>query len=111
VVVAIKKSDLYGSLWRSCDELRGGMDASQYKDYIVTMLFVTVSAFARVSEFGPLQGIYVLDGGFPFPRRSCARHSFDSPAETNLTFRRQVLTRVRLGIGGQDEVDQRSGRR
>jgi type I restriction enzyme M protein len=40
VVVALKKSDLYGSLWRSCDELRGGMDASQYKDYILTMLFV-----------------------------------------------------------------------
>jgi type I restriction enzyme M protein len=40
VVVALKKSDLYGSLWKSCDELRGGMDASQYKDYILTLLFV-----------------------------------------------------------------------
>jgi type I restriction enzyme M protein len=39
-VVAIKKSDLYSSLWASCDELRGGMDASQYKDYILTLLFV-----------------------------------------------------------------------
>jgi type I restriction enzyme M protein len=38
--VAIKKSDLYRSLWNSCDELRGGMDASQYKDYILTLLFV-----------------------------------------------------------------------
>jgi type I restriction enzyme M protein len=38
--LALKKSDLYSSLWRSCDELRGGMDASQYKDYILTLLFV-----------------------------------------------------------------------
>ena len=38
--MAIKKSDLYSSLWASCDELRGGMDASQYKDYILTLLFV-----------------------------------------------------------------------
>ncbi|MHB1342766.1 MAG: type I restriction-modification system subunit M [Thermoleophilia bacterium] len=38
--MALKKSDLYGSLWKSCDELRGGMDASQYKDYILTLLFV-----------------------------------------------------------------------
>jgi type I restriction enzyme M protein len=38
--MVLKKSDLYGSLWRSCDELRGGMDASQYKDYILTLLFV-----------------------------------------------------------------------
>src|SRR5215467_51726 len=38
--MALKKSDLYGSLWRSCDELRGGMDASQYKDYVLTLLFM-----------------------------------------------------------------------
>ncbi len=38
--MAIKKSELYSSLWASCDELRGGMDASQYKDYVLFMLFV-----------------------------------------------------------------------
>ena len=38
--MAIKKSELYSSLWKSCDELRGGMDASQYKDYILVLLFV-----------------------------------------------------------------------
>ncbi len=38
--MAIKKSELYSSLWRSCDELRGGMDASQYKDYVLVILFV-----------------------------------------------------------------------
>ena len=38
--MAIKKSELYSSLWRGCDELRGGMDASQYKDYVLVLLFV-----------------------------------------------------------------------
>ena len=38
--MAIKKSEIYSSLWKSCDELRGGMDASQYKDYVLTLLFV-----------------------------------------------------------------------
>ncbi|MBK8810457.1 MAG: type I restriction-modification system subunit M [Acidobacteria bacterium] len=38
--MAIKKSELYSSLWESCDQLRGGMDASQYKDYILVLLFV-----------------------------------------------------------------------
>ena len=38
--MAIKKSELYSKLWKSCDELRGGMDASQYKDYILILLFV-----------------------------------------------------------------------
>ncbi len=36
----IKKSDLYSSLWTACDSLRGGMDASQYKDYVLTLLFI-----------------------------------------------------------------------
>ena len=38
--MAPKKSDLYSSLWASCDELRGGMDASQYKDYVLVLLFI-----------------------------------------------------------------------
>ena len=38
--MAIKKSELYSSLWASCDELRGGMDASQYKDYVLLLLFI-----------------------------------------------------------------------
>ena len=38
--MAVKKTELYSSLWASCDKLRGGMDASQYKDYILTLLFV-----------------------------------------------------------------------
>ena len=38
--MAVKKSDLYSSLWSACDELRGGMDASQYKDYVLVLLFL-----------------------------------------------------------------------
>ncbi|NLY76609.1 MAG: SAM-dependent DNA methyltransferase, partial [Tissierellia bacterium] len=38
--MALKKSDLYSKIWQMCDELRGGMDASQYKDYVLTLLFV-----------------------------------------------------------------------
>ncbi len=51
--MAIKKSELYSSLWKSCDELRGGMDASQYKDYVLVILFIKyVSDKSKVdSEF------------------------------------------------------------
>src|SRR3954470_24871369 len=49
--VALRKSDLYSSLWASCDQLRGGMDATQYKDYILTLLFVKyVSDKAKASH-------------------------------------------------------------
>ena len=38
--MAVKKSELYSSIWKSCDELRGSMDASQYKDYVLALLFI-----------------------------------------------------------------------
>ena len=54
--MAIKKSELYSSLWASCDELRGGMDASQYKDYVLVMLFVKyVSDKYADVPFAPIQ--------------------------------------------------------
>jgi type I restriction enzyme M protein len=53
--MAIKKSDLYSSLWASCDELRGGMDASQYKDYVLFMLFIKYISdkYAESNDFSP----------------------------------------------------------
>lgn len=54
--MALKKSDLYASLWKSCDELRGGMDAGQYKDYILTLLFVKyVSDKAKADSDSPIE--------------------------------------------------------
>ena len=53
--MAIKKSDLYTSLWASCDELRGGMDASQYKDYVLFMLFIKYISdkYGNSDDFAP----------------------------------------------------------
>jgi len=57
--MAIKKSDLYSSLWASCDALRGGMDASQYKDYVLFMLFIKYVSdkYADSDDFAPLMVI------------------------------------------------------
>ena len=51
----LKKSDLYASLWASCDELRGGMDASQYKDYVLFMLFIKYVSdkYGSSNDFAP----------------------------------------------------------
>jgi len=53
--MAIKKSDLYSSIWASCDELRGGMDASQYKDYVLFMLFIKYISdkYGNSDDFAP----------------------------------------------------------
>ena len=69
--MAIKKSELYRSLWSSCDELRGGMDASQYKDYVLTLLFVKYvsdkyagkrNALIEVPEGGSFEDMVALKG-------------------------------------------------
>jgi type I restriction enzyme M protein len=51
----IKKSDLYSSLWASCDQLRGGMDATQYKDYVLFLLFIKYISdkYGNSSDFAP----------------------------------------------------------
>ena len=59
--MAIKKNELYASLWQSCDELRGGMDASQYKDYVLTLLFVKYVSDKYAGD--PYAVIVVPDGG------------------------------------------------
>ena len=53
--MAIKKSDLYSSLWASCDQLRGGMDASQYKDYVLFLLFIKYISdkYGNSDDFAP----------------------------------------------------------
>lgn len=54
--MGVKKSQLYSSLWQSCDELRGGMDASQYKDYVLVMLFVKYVSDKYAGQlFAPIQ--------------------------------------------------------
>lgn len=59
--MALKKTEIYSTLWASCDELRGGMDASQYKDYVLTMLFMKyVSDKFKGDTFGD---IVVPEGG------------------------------------------------
>ncbi|MDM8269878.1 type I restriction-modification system subunit M [Barnesiella viscericola] len=50
--MAVKKSELYSTLWKCCDELRGGMDASQYKDYVLVILFVKYISDKRRNDEG-----------------------------------------------------------
>jgi type I restriction enzyme M protein len=59
--MAIKKSQLYSSIWQSCDEMRGGMDASQYKDYVLVLLFVRYVSDKYADEKDAL--VVIPEGG------------------------------------------------
>lgn len=69
--MAIKKSELYSSLWASCDKLRGSMEPSQYKDYVLVLLFVKYvsdkygndpHAIIRVPAGGSFKDMQALKG-------------------------------------------------
>lgn len=65
--MAIKKSELYSSLWASCDELRGSMDASQYKDYVLVLLFMKYvsdkgGALVEIPKGGSFKDMVELKG-------------------------------------------------
>jgi hypothetical protein len=58
-----RDTELYASLWASCDELRGGMDASQCKDYVLVLLFIKyVSDKYAGVQYAPIT--IPIGGGF-----------------------------------------------
>lgn len=84
--MAIKKSQIYSSLWESCDTLRGGMDASQYKDYILALLFVKyVSDKAKNDP----DALYEVPGDASFDAMLELRNKPDIGDQMN-----QMLTRL-----------------
>ncbi|WP_367701434.1 type I restriction-modification system subunit M [Helicobacter pylori] len=54
--MAIKKNELYSSLWAGADSLRGGMDASEYKNYVLNLLFLKyISDKARNNTYSEIE--------------------------------------------------------
>lgn len=77
--MAVKKTELYSSLWASCDALRGGMDASQYKDYILTLLFMKyVTDKYKGQKYGDLTVFDKVNDPNPDPekRTGCSFDDF-----------------------------------
>ena len=63
--MALRKSHLYASLWQSCAQLRGGMEASQYKDYVLTLLFMKYVSDKYADDDSQHPNIVVpMGGGF-----------------------------------------------
>ena len=61
--MAVKKTQLYTHLWDSADALRGGMDVSQYKYYVLTLLFVKYVTDRYKDDPHNEDGFVVPEGG------------------------------------------------
>jgi type I restriction enzyme M protein len=101
--MAIKKSDLYSSLWASCDELRGGMDASQYKDYVLFMLFAKYISdkYGDSEDFAPP---VVIPAGASFRDMTALKGKSDIGDKINTQII-QPLINANLGLARSDFPD------
>ncbi len=102
MVVALKKSDLYSSLWKSADELRGGMDASQYKDYVLTLLFVKYVSDKAKSD--PYSLIEVPEGG-SFDDLVALKGAPDIGEKMNIAIRRLAEANDLQGVINNADFD------
>jgi len=100
--VALKKSDLYSSLWSSADELRGSMDASQYKDYVLTLLFVKYVSDKAKADKSSL--IYVPDDG-SFDYLISLKGKPDVGEKVNVAIRRLAEENDLLGVINNADFD------
>ena len=74
--MAIKKTELYSSLWESCNQLRGGMDASMYKDYVLVMLFLKYISDKYADD--PYAPITIPKGSTMYAKSLYDRNTLDS---------------------------------
>ncbi|MHA7218630.1 type I restriction-modification system subunit M [Arthrobacter sp. MDT1-48-3] len=100
--MALKKSDLYSSLWSSADELRGSMDASQYKDYVLTLLFVKYVSDKAKADKSAL--IYVPDDG-SFDYLISLKGKPDVGEKVNIAVRRLAEENDLLGVINNADFD------
>ena len=100
--MALKKSDLYSFLWKSADELRGGMDASQYKDYVLTLLFVKYVSDKAKSD--PYSLIEVPEGG-SFDDLVALKGATDIGEKMNIAIRRLAEANDLQGVINNADFD------
>lgn len=100
--MALKKSDLYSSLWNSADELRGSMDASQYKDYVLTLLFVKYVSDKAKADKSSL--IHVPDDG-SFEYLVSLKGKPDVGEKVNIAVRRLAEENDLLGVINNADFD------
>ncbi|NVK44358.1 MAG: type I restriction-modification system subunit M [Oceanospirillaceae bacterium] len=97
--MAIKKSQLYTSLWEGCDALRGGMDASQYKDYVLTMLFVKYIS----DKYAGKEGLITIPEGASFEDMVALKGQKDIGDKINKQIIRPIF-KENTGLEGEVEL-------
>lgn len=100
--MAVKKSELYSSLWAGCDALRGGMDASQYKDYVLVLLFIK---YVSDKYAGQTYGAITVPKGASFADLVALKGKPDIGDQINKRIIAPLEKANNLSFGGVDFYD------
>jgi type I restriction enzyme M protein len=82
--VKITQTDINRIVWKACDTFRGVIDPSQYKDYILTMLFVKYVSDVYQSKLAEYMIRY--EGDRERAERAMKRERFDVPDESSFNY-------------------------
>jgi type I restriction enzyme M protein len=78
------QQDINRIVWKACDTFRGVIDPSQYKDYVLTMLFLKYVSDVYKSKYNEYLTRY--DGDSERAARAMKRERFDVPEESSFDY-------------------------
>jgi type I restriction enzyme M protein len=78
------QNEINAAVWRACDTFRGTIDASQYKDYILVMLFIKYLSDLHKDKVAEYEKKY--SGDTERVKRALDRERFVMPKESNFDF-------------------------
>lgn len=91
----VSQKDINNTVWKACDTFRGTIDPSQYKDYILTMLFlkyVTDVYNEKKEEYAKK-----YDGNEERVKRALERERFIVPEESSFYFLYENRSNPKIG--------------
>ncbi|MBZ9788211.1 type I restriction-modification system subunit M [Psychroflexus sp. CAK57W] len=91
----IKTQDINSTVWKACDTFRGVIDPSQYKDYILVMLFLKYVSDVYSHKYKTYLKQY--DGNKARAERAMAHERFNVPENAHFDFLYEKRNETNLG--------------
>ena len=91
----VSQKDINNTVWKACDTFRGAIDPSQYKDYILTMLFLkyVTDVYNEKKEEYTIK----YDGNEDRVKRALERERFVVPDESSFDYLYENRSNPKIG--------------
>lgn len=103
------QTDINRIVWKACDTFRGVIDPSQYKDYVLTMLFVKYVSDIHKSKYNEYLARY--EGDKERAARAMKRERFNVPEESSFSYlyehrnEKNIGELINIGLANLEEAN------